>query len=784
MRKMVLSLGLLLTTVSCSRLQNPSGDFEIASLGGMSANLGVQYTDSAGAPGTSHLTFRVYSSKAQRIELNLFAKATGENEKLKYVLTKNPANSVWSVTVPVASLRGAGIDTVYYGYRAWGPNWTYKSTWKKGSDAGWIKDVDAEGNRFNPNKLLIDPYALEISHDPTSTLSGNYTWDVYKTGPTERALDSGKVAPKGMVIQPILGLIGTKPTRALKDDVVYEVHLRGLTRADASLTCAGTYAGAAKKAEELKQLGVTVVEFLPVQETDNESNDVDDVASKHSSTDGVGDNYWGYMTTNYFAPDRRYACDQSPGGPTREFQQMTKAFHDQGIKVWIDVVYNHTAEGGIWKTSDTTALISWRGLDSLTYDSLTKDRQYFWDNTGVGANMNTFNPVTQNLIVDSLKYWRDVLGVDGFRFDLASILGNTQEHDGFFFSSTNSNTALARIAREIPARPAAGGVGTDLIAEPWGIGDGTYQVGNFPKDWAEWNGKYRDVIRKDQNRLGVDDITPGQLADRFAGSSDLYQDDGRKPWNSINFLIAHDGLTLKDVYSCNGKNNTQAWPYGASDGGSNSNDSWDHANVAVDQRQAARTGMALLMLSAGVPMITGGDEYLRSMKCNNNPYNLDSSANWLNGPKTTEERNFKTFTQKMMAFRSAHPSLRPSDFYSDKDNNGNVMEQLRWFKPDGNVPDATYFADKNNHALAFRIDATEFGEVGTQAIYIAYNGWQDKIDFKLPWPATGKQWYRVTDTCSWAEGSSQVDLTAAVAIGGEHTTYNVCGRGLIVLIAK
>jgi glycogen operon protein len=565
----------------------------------------------------SNVVFRVYSAAATRITVSVYAAPTGEQERASFTLTRDAA-SVWSTTVSVATLQGVGITgTIYYGYRAWGPNWPFDPAWAKGSAAGFVSDVDSSGNRFNPNKLLIDPYAREISHDPLTPALPDGSR--YGTGPTFRTVDTGTTAPKSIVLAADGTSTGSKPVRAFKDDVVYEVNLRGLTRNDAGIAAAdrGTYRGAAQKAASLRALGVTAVEFLPVQETQNDTNDVD-------PTGTAGDNYWGYMTVNYFAPDRRYAADRSPGGPTREFKSMVKSFHDNGIKVFIDVVYNHTAEGGPWNDADknTYSVYSWRGLDNPTYYSLTSDRQSPWDNTGVGGNYNTVNPTAQNLIVDSVAYWRDALGVDGFRFDLASVLGNTCEHGCFSYSRTNPATALNRLAAEMPARPATGGSGVDWIAEPWAIGSGTYQVGNFPAGWAEWNGIYRDTLRRDQNKLGVAAITPGELATRFAGSSDLYGDDGRRPFNSINFMVAHDGFTLKDLYSCNGKNNNQPWPFGPSDGGSDDNDSWDQGGVAADQGKAARNGLAFLMLSGGVPMITGGDESLRALNCNNNPYNL------------------------------------------------------------------------------------------------------------------------------------------------------------------
>ncbi|WP_198120769.1 glycogen debranching protein [Massilia rhizosphaerae] len=727
----------------------------------------------------SNVIFKVYSSRATRIELWLYNTATGSAEKARYIMNAG-SGGIWTASIPVTILQSRGITgTIYYGYRAWGPNWPYSSSWTNGTGTGFISDVDANGNRFNPNKLLTDPYALELSNDPTTSTMTNA--NIYASGASYRNLDSGIYAPKGIVLAGDTQSIGTKPTRAFKDDIVYEVHVKGLTMNDTSISSSyrGTYKGAGLKAAYLASLGVTAIEFLPVQETQNDTNDND----PNSDT---GDNYWGYMTLNYFAPDRHYAYDKTPGGPTREFKEMVKAFHDQGIKVFIDVVYNHTGEGGPWSSSDKTTynIYGMRGLDNPTYYSLTSDMQSPWDNTGTGGNYNTHNPTAQNLIVDSLAYWRDTMGVDGYRFDLASVLGNTCEDGCYNFDKMDSGNALNRIVNELPPRPAGGGSGVDLIAEPWAIGGNSYQVGGFPSGWSEWNGSYRDTVREAQNELGVVAITTGQLATRFAGSSDLYGDDGRKPWNSVNFITAHDGFTLKDLYSFNSKNNTQAWPYGPSDGGENNNNSWDQGGVASDQRKAARNGLALMLLSGGVPMLVGGDEALRSLNGNNNPYNLDSSANWLNWSWNTDQSNFQSFAKGLIAFRKAHPALRPANFYSSVDNNGNVMEQLRWFKPDGTVADSTYFNDSNNHAIAWRIDGSEFGD-SASAIYIAHNAWSGQVNFVLPWPGSGKNWYRVTDTCTWAEGPNQVRSPGFEDyIGGENTNYGVCGRGTLVLIAK
>jgi len=739
-------------------------------------NLGAKYNASL-----SNITFRVASVRASRIEVWIYKTPLGAQPVVKYVMSKSAAN-VWSKTAWVSTLKNSyGLTgTVYYGYRAWGPNWPYVSTWTKGSSVGFITDIDAAGNRFNPNKLLLDPYAREISQDPNSAtcLDGG----VYASGAVNRLKDSGPCAPKGLVLAASTSSVGVKPPRAFKDDVVYEVHVRGLTKNDTSVPLAvrGTYAGAALKASALAALGVTTVEFLPVQETQNDTNDVDPLSD-------LGDNYWGYMTLNYFAPDRRYASDKTAGGPTREWKAMVKAFHDRGIKVAIDVVYNHTGEGGAWGGSDGLTVYniqSFRGLDNPTYYSLTSNLQYSWDNTGVGGNYNTHNPVAQNLIVDSLAYWRDALGVDGFRFDLASVLGNTCEHGCYNFDKMDTNNALNRIVRDLPPRPAAGGSGLDLIAEPWAINGNSYQVGGFPSGWSEWNGIYRDSLRKKQNQLGVATVTMGTLASRFAGSSDLYGDDGRKPWNSVNFMVAHDGFTLRDLYAYNSKQNSQPWPYGPSDGGDDNNMSWDQAGIAADQRKAARTGLGFLMLSAGVPMITGGDEFLRTQAGNNNAYNLDSSANWLNYVVDGNAANHRIYSSRLIAFRKAHPALRPLNFYSSVDTNGNVMEQLRWFKPDGAQADAAYFNSSSNHAIAWRIDGSEFGDTAS-AIYVAYNGWSGQVNFTLPWPGAGKFWYRVMDAATWNEGANTVVAPGSEAfIGGEGSVYGLEGRALLLLIAK
>ncbi|MES2569922.1 MAG: glycogen-debranching protein, partial [Verrucomicrobiota bacterium] len=334
--------------------------------------------------------------------------------------------------------------------------------------------------------------------------------------------------------------------------------------------------------------------------------------------------------------------------------------------------------------------------------------------------------------------------------------------------------------RELPVRPDNGGEGSDLIAEPWTLE--SYQMGEFPSGWAEWNDRFRDAIRSKQNKLGFAPIPPGEMAVRFAGSSDRFQDDGRKPWHSVNFIVAHDGFTLRDLYAYNGKQNLQPWPFGPSDGGSDDNRSWDQGGNPGLQRQAARTGLAILMLSAGVPMITGGDEMYRSQFGNNNPYNLDSDKNHLDYAEATRFPRFFNYSRRLFAFRNAHPVLRRKEFATGQDKNGNQLKDLTWLTTTAQEADAGYMANPDNHFLAFRADGTEEGDEAA-SIYVAYNGWSGTLAVQLPANLAGKQWFRVCDTAAWME-----DRDNFVAPGAEELipggTYELHGRSILVLVEK
>lgn len=651
------------------------------------------------------LTFRVYSSRASRVEVDLYNSSLGSEEVARIALNKDSATSVWSVSVPLTTVRNQfGISgAIYYGYRAWGPNWTFDPAWSKGTNKGFVSDVDGAGNRFNPNKLLLDPYAKEVSHDPENPRNTDGT--IFASGAGNRLKDSGKVAPKGIVL-PDTTPNASHLNTPLKDDIIYEVNLRGLTEADTSIpqNLRGTYAGAALKIPYLKALGVTAVEFLPLQEFQNDANDV-----SPSNAD-----YWGYMTLNYFAPDRRYSSDKTPGGPTREFRNMIQAFHAAKLKVLVDVVYNHTGEGYAWNPKDTGTynVLSFRGLDNPSYYLLTKDHQFNYDNTGVGGDYNTANPIAQDLIVDSLAYWHDSFGVDGFRFDLAPVLGNTCTEGCFHYDKLSSSTATNRLARELP--------GVTLIAEPWAPGGGVYELGDFPAGWSDWNDKFRDLIRKSQNKLGVEAFTTADLATRIAGSSDLFQNNGRKPWNSINFIDVHDGLTLADIYRFN-------------DGG----ESWDQGGNHAAQIKAARTGLALLLFSAGTPLFAGGDEFLRSQNGNSNAYNIDSKDNWLQYNWTAEQKAFQSYARSVIAFRVNHAALRPANFYTS--------QVVQWYQPSGAIADTAYFTNPANHALGWWLNGTALGD-SAPALFLAYNAWSGSVSFHLPPPPAGKTWLRVIDS--------------------------------------
>ncbi len=752
--------------------------------------LGASYT-----PDGTAVVFSVVSSQATRLEAWIYADGADPSERLRIPMSLSPGNSmVFETTVTVTALTAAGVTgVVFYGYRAWGPNWNYNLAWTPGSALGFVYDCDAMGNRFNPNKLLLDPYAREVAHDPLTLTHPDPSG--YMSGAANRYVDTAPFAPRGVVLPLVPAAAARRPAapqHAFKDDIIYEVNVRGLTMNDPSVQAnlRGTYAGAATKAASLQALGITAIELLPVPQMQNETNDALPLSTSNM-------NYWGYEPFGFFAPDRRYALDQTPGGPTSEFRGMVDAFHAVGIKVYCDFVFNHGGEGDVdVLTGAQGRIFTCRGLDNATYYEV-QDRNdryagvpsqipfvnspghFYRNDNGVSGNLNCANPIVRNLIIDALKYWHNDLGVDGFRFDLAELLGNTQTRNGFSFSATDTNNALNRAVAELPARPAAGGPGVDLIAEPYTAGT-DFQLGHFPNGWAEWNTMFRDTFRTSQNKLGIQDVTPGQMATRFAGSQDLFG--SRTPSASINFITCHDGFALRDLYSFTQTQNNQTFPFGPSSGGRSAWDEicWDQGGLADLQRQADRNGLAIVLLSTGVPMFCGGDEFYRTQYGNNNMFNVDTDKNWLDYTAGAMFGLQTEFTQNLIAFRNAHVCLRPLNFFTGADHNGNGLKDLTWYDDSGNEVSQAYFADPMRHYLSYRIDGSEFGDV-SPSVLVLYNGGAGDIAVHLPGNLPGQRWYVIGDTSSLLSAANNF-LTAGAGRLVFNLTYLIKGRSVVVLI--
>jgi len=715
-------------------------------------------------------TFAVCSRNATCIQLELYRQPTGEDAYFSCWLERNRRDDIWR-----AHLGGVAPGT-FYAFRCWGPNWLYEAAWRRGSAVGFQRDVDANGNRFNPNKVLFDPYARELSHDPGTPelLAAGLSEDIYATGDgyylgtARRNLDTGRWAPKGIVLEETTYDTGTRPYLPPERAIIYEAHLRGLTRHPSASRlrttlagipgfervrnvppdCRGTYAGAAYMAPYLKALGFTAIELLPVHECPNDLN----------PNDRPGGNYWGYMTLGFFAPDRRYARDRSPGGPSREFAQMVRAFHDEGIEVYLDVVYNHSGEGGNWDEDlDTTGFVSLGGFDAAMYYQLDA-RGYVVDGaTGCGNQLNFSSRAARKLVLDSLRYWLETFGVDGFRFDLAPVLGRApgtralQGRDRRFFPCHSLLQDIRALGREFDA---------EVIAESWDLWG--YEVGNFPVGWGEWNGRYRDTIR--QFFRGTGDAT--QFAALVNGDYDTFSSGG--PHRSVDFIVAHDGFTLLDLVSYNSKHNDAPWPFGPSDGGSDANLSWDSGGNRALRRQRLRNFWTVLLLSRGVPMCVMGDEFGRTQNGNNNPYNIDSVATWNNydaiatnaptaiatGGAGAYHDNFGTaatlencnplfhFARYLLNLRQRHRALQQDGFAGfELDAGGDVTYQF--CKADGQS-----YLRPDDRCVWWRIDGSE---VGDSDFLIFVNMRPDLVLFTLPTGEGAYAWIRRIDTANWAE---------------------------------
>ena len=683
------------------------------------------------------VNFALYSAHATRVELCLFD-PQGRRE-VERIELRERTDFIWHCYLPDAR------PGLLYGYRVHGPY------------------APEKGLRFNSNKLLLDPYA--------KTIAGQIRWSDaefgYRVGGrredlTPDARDSAKGMPKCKVVDTAFSWGDDKPPRTpWKDTVIYELHVKGFTQQhpDIPPQLRGTYAGlgTAPVIDHLKHLGVTAVELLPVHAF------VDD---KRLVEHGLR-NYWGYNSIGFFAPDMRY----SARGSLREFKTMVKTLHSAGIEVILDVVYNHTAEG-----NHLGPTLSFKGVDNPTYYRLSKeDPRYYADYTGTGNTITSTNPQALRLMMDSLRYWVTDMHVDGFRFDLASTLAR-EDH------SFDPNGAFLDICRQDPILSRV-----KLIAEPWDVGEGGYQVGGFPPGWTEWNGKYRDVVR---SYWKGDDGLMGELAYRLSGSSDLYEHNGRGPGASVNFITAHVGFTLHDLVSYNDKHN-EANMEDNRDGESH-NRSWncgvegpteDPQIKALRQRQK-RNFIATLFFSQGVPMLVAGDEMGRTQLGNNNAYCQDNEISWVNWNLAPEDDQLLEFTRRVIALRNAHPLFRRRTFFRGRSVREGEATDIVWLNPDGHEMTDDEWTQSFARCLGASMSGRGLSErddrgqpVEDDDLILLLNAHHDVIPFKLPESDNGEKgagWEALLDTAAEDGRPSE----RAFGEGGE---YPLQGRSLALL---
>jgi glycogen operon protein len=634
-----------------------------------------------------------------------------------------------------------------YGFRVHGPH------------------VPSEGHRFNPAKLLLDPYARAID--------GHIRWDpaVYGypmggEGPGDDAdlhredSDSAPFVPKSVVVDPRFDWgDDRRPQVPLSASTIYEVHVKGATVGHPTIPPErrGTYAGLATPefVEHLLLLGVTAVELMPVHHF---------ARDQHLLDRGLT-NYWGYNTLGFFAPDAGYSGSGTGGGQVTEFKRMVKALHAAGIEVILDVVYNHTAEG-----NHLGPTLSFRGIDNASYYRLVADDpRYYMDYTGTGNSLNMRHPHVLQLLMDSLRYWVIEMHVDGFRFDLAATLAR-ELHDvdrlSAFFDVVQQDPVVSQVK---------------LIAEPWDVGEGGYQVGNFPPLWSEWNGKYRDCMRDfwRGEQAGL-----AEFAYRLTGSPDLYQGDGRRSSASINFVTAHDGFTLHDLVSYNDKHN-EANGEGNADGESH-NRSWncgvegdtdDPAVLELRERQK-RNFLSTLFLSQGVPMILHGDEMGRTQRGNNNGYCQDNDRSWMDWSQRDENLALLGFTRRLVALRAAHPVLRRRRWFQGRAIHGSGVVDIAWFRPGGEEMGDDDWQTGWAKALTVFLngDALPPGDRGERvaddSLLLLFNAHHEALDFCVPGRPFGRLWETVLDTARplEAEGDRRLEAGSALALPARSLT--------------
>jgi len=688
------------------------------------------------------VNFALFADNAAGVELYLFNKK-GDGEEAQKIQIKERTHQVWHVYIPGAK------PGQLYGYRVSGP---YEPE---------------NGHRFNPNKLLMDPYAKSIAgsiewHDALFAYEiGHEDEDLSYSG-----LDSAPYIPKSVVIDPNFDWEGDQPLRTpYHQSIIYETHVRGFTILNPLIPedIRGTYAALAHPVtiKYLKDLGITAIELMPVHQYVNDRGLLEKGLT----------NYWGYNTIGFFAPEVKYSGSGVLGEQVSEFKEMVKAMHKAGIEVILDVVYNHTAEG-----NQLGPTLSFKGIDNASYYRLTDDnKRYYMDYTGTGNTLNAMLPNVLRYIMDSLRYWITEMHVDGFRFDLAATLAR-ELHEvnrlSAFFDIIHQDPVISQVK---------------LIAEPWDIGEGGYQVGKFPPGWAEWNGKYRDCIR--DYWTGADSML-AEFGQRITGSPDLYQDDYRKPTASINFITAHDGFTLNDLVSYNEKHN-DANGEDNNDGESN-NRSWNcgvegptnDAGILALRARQKRNLLATLFLSQGVPMLVAGDEFGRTQQGNNNAYCQDNEISWLDWEQ--QDKDLLAFTQKLIQLRKDHPVFRRRKWFQGLPIKGKELEDIAWFLPEGDE-----MTDENwNHdfakSLAVFLNGHGLHHLGPKGeaivddnFYLVFNAHTEPLDYIVPEKLRRKPWRKVLDTAGDNITFADVEKIETVTVQGrsvvllqQHSSYD------------
>ncbi len=674
--------------------------------------------------------FALFSAHASMVELCLFD-ADGKTE-LERVTLPEYTDQIFHGYLP--SVRPGQ----FYGYRVHGPF-----------------EPEA-GHRFNPNKLLLDPYARAHA----GTLEWNPALFGYQmeTGDdlTFDERDSAPFVPKSVVVDPDFDWKGQPRQRATpwERTILYEAHVKGFTMRNPKVPEAlrGTYAGMGEAAVTgyIKTLGVTSVELLPVHAFVQDSQLVEK---------GLA-NYWGYNSIGFFAPEPRYAHDIA--NSLREFKEMVARFHEADLEVILDVVYNHTAEG-----NELGPTLSFKGIDNATYYRLMPDEpRYYINDTGTGNTVNLSHPRVIQLVTDSLRYWAEEMHVDGFRFDLGTILA--REPHGF-----DEQSGFLRAVGQDPTLAAV-----KLIAEPWDIGPGGYQVGSFPPGWAEWNDKYRDTVRD----FWRGEASAAALMPRLCASPEQFDHDGRRAWACVNFVTAHDGFTLNDVVSYNGKHNEANGEDGKD--GSDDNRSWncgvegetDDPEIAALRERQIRNFLATLLLSQGTPMLLAGDEFARTQGGNNNAYCQDSEIGWLDWDIAEKGDHLIAFTRKLTALRRRFPVLRRTRFLSGEVNEELGVKDVAWINPNGQEMHEANWADPTAKCFGMMIDGRarvsglrKRGE--DESLLVIINGWEDLVEFTMPDTVGGESWQRLIDTNAPESEEESFDIGA---------TYQVTGRSVLL----